>query len=182
MNLFLDFKILSKEYKSQPKKIGFLTEDWVDKQIYCPNCGELKIDKFENGRSVADFFCSHCKEEYELKSKKDSMGNRILDGAYGTMVERLKSENNPSFFFLNYNLKNYEVQNFVVIPKHFFTPEIIIRRNQGIPNRPNYIMCSINLSLIPQRGKIFYIKDKKIEAKENVVANWQKTLFLREEK
>ena len=103
MNLFFDLKILSKEYKSQPKKIGFLTESWVDKQIYCPNCGELKIDKYKDGRPVADFFCSHCQEEYELKSKKDSMGNRIPDGAYGTMIKRLNSTNNPNFFFLNYN-------------------------------------------------------------------------------
>ena len=108
------------------------------------------------------------------------MSNRILDGAYGTMIKRLKSENNPSFFFLNYN--NYEVQNFIVIPKHFFIPEIIIKRNQGLPDRPNYIMCSINLSLIPQSGKIFYIKDKKIESKEKILANWHKTLFLRESK
>ena len=83
------------------------------------------------------------------------MGNRILDGAYGTMIERLNSENNPSFFFLNYDIKNYKVQNFMVIPKHFFTPAIIVKRNKGIPNRPNYIMCSIDLSLIPQSGKIF---------------------------
>lgn len=182
MNLFFDLKILPKEYKSPSKKIGFLTENWVDKQIYCPNCGELKIDKYEDSRPVADFFCSNCKEEYELKSKKDSMGSRVPDGAYGTMIERLNSANNPSFFFLNYNVRNYEVRNFIVIPKHFFTPEIIIKRNQGIPNRPNYIMCSINLSLIPQSGKIFYIKDGKSENKENVLENWQRTLFLREEK
>lgn len=181
MILSFNTKVADK-YTSPSQRIRVLTEDWVGGQIYCPNCGRLNIDKYENGRPVADFFCSNCKEDYELKSKKNRMGNRILDGAYGTMVERLRSENNPNFFFLNYSLKNFEVQNFVVIPKHFFTPEIIIKRNQGIPGRPNYIMCSINLSVIPQSGKIFYIKDKKIESKENVISNWQKTLFLREEK
>ena len=131
---------------------------------------------------MADFYCPNCNEDYELKSKKDKMGNRILDGAYGTMIKRLQSENNPNFFFLNYGIKNYEVQNFVVIPKHFFTPEIIIKRNKGIPNRPNYIMCSIDLLSIPQSGKIFYIKNGQIENKNNILKNWQKTLFLREEK
>ena len=43
-------------------------------------------------------------------------------------------------------------------------------------------MCSIDLSFIPHSGKIFYVKDKKIEPKDNVLAEWQKTLFLREEK
>lgn len=110
------------------------------------------------------------------------MGNRILDGAYGTMIERLKSASNPNFFFLNYNLDSYKVQNFTVIPKHFFIPEIIIKRNKGIKDRPEYIMCSIDLKLIPQSGKIFYIKNGFEESRENVLENWKKTLFLREEK
>jgi type II restriction enzyme len=180
MKVILDTKIADR-YKSAPQKIKAITEDWASKEIYCPNCGN-NINAYENNRPVADFYCSNCKEDYELKSKKDKMGNRILDGAYGTMIERLKSENNPNFFFLNYDVRNYEVQNFVVIPKHFFTPEIIIKRSKGIPNRPNYIMCSIDLLSIPQSGKIFYIKHRKIEQKKKVLENWNKTLFLRDEK
>lgn len=173
---------LAENYTSQSQKVRVLTEAWVDNSIFCPNCGHIDIDKYPNSQPVADFYCKNCAEEYELKSKKDKISNRILDGAYGTMIERLRSENNPNFFFLNYGIKNYEVQNFIVIPKHFFTPKIIIKRNQGLPNRPNYIMCSIDLSLIPQSGKIFYVKDKKIEPKRNVLLNWKKTLFLRDEK
>ncbi|MDO8668542.1 MAG: DpnI domain-containing protein [bacterium] len=184
MNLFFDLKILSKEYKSQPKKIGFLTEDWVDKQIFCPNCGELKINKYEDSRPVADFFCSHCKEEYELKSKKDSMGSKILDGAYRTMVERLQESNNPNFFFLNYDKTKFEVLNFFVIPKHFFTPDIIEKRKPLSENarRAGYVGCNILTSGIPQTGKIFFVKNKIVEPKNRVLENWQKTLFLREEK
>jgi type II restriction enzyme len=180
MQIAFDTKIAEK-YSSNSQKIRVLTENWVDNEIYCPNCGS-ELKEFPNGHPVGDFFCQSCSEEYELKSKKDKMENRILDGAYGTMIERLKSDNNPNFFFLNYNLSNYEVQNFVVIPKHFFTPEIIIKRNQGLPNRPDYIMCSINLALIPQSGKIFYVKNGKIESRSNVLENWKRTLFLRDEK
>jgi|SRR3989339_429959 len=168
----------AQNYKSNSQKIRVLSENWVDSEIFCPNCG-CNVDSYENGKPVADFYCSNCSEDYELKSKKDSMGAKIADGAYNTMIERLQSANNPNFFFLNYNVKNYEVLNFVVIPKHFFVPEIIIKRSQGIKDRPNYIMCSIDLSGIPKSGKIFYIKDRKIERKEKVLENWQKTLFLR---
>ena len=38
------------------------------------------------------------------------------------------------------------------------------------------------LKSIPQTGKIFFVKNKQIEQKEKVLANWKKTLFLREEK
>lgn len=172
---------IAQSYKSNSQKIRVLTEDWVDNEIFCPNCG-CNVDSYENSKPVADFYCSNCKEDYELKSKRDSLGKKIVDGAYKTMIERLQSANNPNFFFLNYNARNYEVLNFAVIPKHFFVPEIIIKRNQGIKNRPNYIMCSIDLTRIPNSGKIFYVKNKKIESKEKVLENWNKTLFLRKSK
>ena len=157
MNLIFD-KELADSLNNPAQKIRVISESWTEENIFCPNCGHFEINKHRNNKPVADFFCSNCDEDYELKSKKDKMGNRILDGAYGTMIERLNSENNPSFFFLNYDVHNYEVQNFIVVPKHFFTPEMIIKRNKGIPNRPNYIMCSIDLSLIPHSGKIFLRK------------------------
>ncbi len=180
MKIIFDTKI-AQSYKSNSQKIRVLSESWVDNEIFCPNCG-CNVSSYENSRPVADFYCSSCKEDYELKSKKNGMGKKILDGAYKTMIERLQSANNPNFFFLNYDIKNYEVLNFVVIPKHFFVPEIIIKRNQGIKDRPSYIMCSIDLTRIPKSGKIFYIKNKKIESKEKVLKNWSKTLFLRKSK
>jgi len=183
MKLFFNTKIAS-EYKSSAQRARVLTETWVDEEIFCPNCGRLNIDKYENNRPVADFYCSNCKEDYELKSKQDSVGAKIVDGAYRTMIERLQSSNNPNFFLLNYDLQNFEVKNFLVIPKHFFIPEIIEKRKPLSPmaRRAGWIGCNILLRSIPQTGKIFFVRDKQIEPKEKVLAEWQKTLFLREEK
>lgn len=183
MNLTLKTK-LAKKYHSQPQKIRVLTEEWVDNQIFCPNCGQLKIDKFNNNKPVADFFCSNCKEEYELKSKKDSIGNKIVNGAYRTMIGRLSDSNNPNFFLLNYDLKNFEVVNFLVIPKHFFIPAIIEKRKPltNTARRAGWIGCNILLHKIPQTGKIFFVKNRGIESKDKIIAEWQKTLFLRDEK
>ncbi len=183
MNLFFDTKIANK-YTSLSQKIRVLTEDWVDRQAYCPNCGHIDIDKYKNNKPVADFFCSNCQEDYELKSKKDSVGAKIVDGAYRTMIERLQSTNNPNFFLLNYNLRDFSVLNFFVIPKHFFVPDIIEKRKalSQTARRAGWVGCNILLHSIPQTGKIFFVKNRQIESKENVIANWQKTLFLREEK
>jgi type II restriction enzyme len=160
-----------------------LTESWVDSEVYCPNCGN-NISNYENNRPVADFFCPSCAEEYELKSKKNSIGTKIVDGAYRTMIERLRSDKNPNFFLLNYDLKSYEVLNFVVFPKHFFVPGIIEKRKplSDTARRAGWIGCNILLGDIPQTGKIFYVKNRKIEARKDVLENWQRTLFLREEK
>lgn len=182
MQLLLNQKIAA-QYTSNSQKIRVLTEDWVGSEVFCPACGE-NINQYENNRPVADFFCPKCQEEYELKSKKETIGNKIVDGAYKTMIERLQDNNNPNFFLLNYNFKDYSILNFLVIPKHFFVPEIIEKRaalSDGA-KRAGWVGCNISLKNIPQTGKIFYIKNQKIEPKSTVLDNWQKTLFLRGEK
>jgi len=182
MNILFNKK-LSQNYHSQSQKIRILTEDWVDKEIFCPNCG-TNVSHYKNNRPVADFYCSKCNEDYELKSKNDSFGLKIVDGAYKTMIERLNSNNNPNLFLLNYDLRNYEVFDFIVIPKHFFISEIIERRKplSETAQRAGWVGCNILLQNIPQTGKIFYIKNRIIEPKSVVLEKWHKTLFLREEK
>lgn len=183
MNLSFETK-LANGYKSPSQKVRVLTERWVNDQVYCPNCGHLNIKKYENNKPVADFFCSNCREDYELKSKKESIGNKIVNGAYRTMIERLYSSNNPSLFLLNYDFQKYEVLNFLVIPKHFFVPGIIEERQplSQTARRAGWVGCNILLQDIPQTGKIFFIRNHQAVPKNEVLAEWKKTLFLREEK
>jgi len=183
MNLFFK-KILANKYHSPSQKIRVLTEGWVGKEAYCPNCGQVDIGKYDNNKPVADFYCKNCREDFELKSKKDAVGSKIVDGAYRTMIERLQESNNPNFFFLSYDLKNFEVQSFLVIPKHFFIPEIIEKRKPLAltARRAGWVGCNILLQSIPQTGKIFFVKNKIVIPKSNVMLEWKKTLFLREEK
>ncbi len=171
-------------YKSLAQQARVLTEQWVDKSVFCPNCGHLEITRYPNNQPVADFYCSNCREDYELKSKQNNIGASIVDGAYRTMMERLRSNQNPNLFLLSYDLVNLEVLNFLVIPKHFFIPDIIERRKPLAPiaRRAGWIGCNIILKSVPSAGKIFFIKNKVIESKNKVLAEWRKTLFLREEK
>jgi len=175
---------LSIRYKNQSQKARVLTEQWVAESVFCPNCGRSDIDKYPNNQPVADFYCSKCREDYELKSMRNNVGKKILDGAYHTMIERLQSSNNPNFFLLNYDLKNLEVLNFFVIPKHFFVPRIIEKRKplSVTARRAGWVGCNILLQSIPQTGKIFFVKNHIVEPKDKVLTEWQKTLFLREEK
>jgi type II restriction enzyme len=175
------YSALADKYSSNSQKIRILTENWVNEYIYCPSCGN-NVSEYENNKPVADFYCSKCNEDYELKSKKDKIGNKIVDGAYSTMIERLKSDSNPNFFFLNYDKNSFDVTNFIVIPKHFFIPDIIEKRKPLSPTarRAGWIGCNILLNTIPESGKIFYIKDGKEESKTKILYNWNKTSFLKE--
>lgn len=183
MNLTFDKKLIT-NYKSASQKIRILTEQWVNNSVFCPNCGHLDIDKYPNNQPVADFYCSNCREEYELKSKQNAIGTKIVDGAYRTMLERLTSSNNPNFFLLNYNLSNLAVTDFLVIPKHFFVPEIIEKRKplSVTARRAGWVGCNILLQSVPQTGKIFFVRNRQVESREKVLSEWKKTLFLREEK
>ncbi len=182
MNLNL-YSSLSNVYSSNSQKIRVLTEKWALENIFCPSCGGI-ISDYENNKPVADFYCRTCAEDYELKSKKDKMSKKIVDGAYSTMIERLQSDSNPNFFFLNYDKNSLNISNFIVIPKHFFTPEIIEKRKplSSSAKRAGWIGCNILLETIPQSGKIFYIKDSKVQSKNEIVDNWNKTIFLKENK
>jgi type II restriction enzyme len=170
-------------YSSAAQKARVLTESWVKHQSYCPNCGHFQLEQYENSRRVADFFCSNCHEDFELKSKKTAITGRIVDGAFSAMTERLLSSTNPNLFLMNYDAVNLAVNDFFIVPKYFFTPEIIEKRKALSPSarRAGWVGCNILLEGIPQSGRIYLVKDRIIEPPETVLSEWQKTVFLREE-
>lgn len=175
---------LADNYTSGSQKIRVLTEDWVQRSIFCPNCGTKEVTQYPNNRPVADFYCSHCSEDYELKSKHGSIGNKIVDGAYTTMLERLGSDTNPNFFMLTYDQSAHSVKNFLCVPKHFFVPEIVEKRKPlaATARRAGWVGCNILLDSIPESGKVYYIRDGVELDQNEVLEKWQKTLFLRDEK
>ena len=170
MNLILDNSIVE-NYHSSTQIARVLTENWVTQNMYCPRCGNLKIKHFENNRPVADFFCPSCNNEYELKSKIGALGQKINDGAYSTMIERITSNNNPDFLFMSYSKQELKVKDLILIPKHFFVPDIIEKRNPlaSSARRAGWVGCNILIDKIPEQGRIEIISNGKISDIKNVV-------------
>ena len=159
-----------------------LSEAWVKENAYCPNCSTNPLSEFANNQPVADFHCNNCHEQFELKSKKAKLSNVINDGAYDTMMQRINSEDNPSFFFLTYSAQ-LSVNNFLIIPKHFFKPTMIIKRKPLCPTarRAGWVGCNIDLRQVPESGKVFLVKNQQVIPREHVTQQFQQTLFLREQ-
>lgn len=177
----LKFSIdLSKKYTSNSQISRILTENWVKNNAYCPVCGYENLNQFVNNSPVADFLCIKCDAEFELKSKNGGLSNKIVDGAYATMIERILSENNPNFFFLTYNKTDWSVKDFLIIPKHYFIPHCIEMRKPLSPTakRAGWTGCNILLDRIPTAGRIFIINNSKIIEKSNVIKKWKDTEFL----
>jgi type II restriction enzyme len=108
---------------------------------------------------------------------------KVLDGAFGTMCDRLAASNNPNLLLLNYDLMRLAVVNLFVVPKHFFVREIIEVRKPlaATARRAGWVGCNILLNQIPESGKIFFVRDGQLRQKETVLDEWNKTLFLRNE-
>lgn len=184
MNLTLN-TYLADNYTNNSQIARVLTEDWVKNNSFCPNCGEIQLNEFKNNKPVADFYCKSCSEQFELKSKNATkVGNKIVDGAYSTMIDRINSDENPNFFFLTYDKLKWEVNNFIIIPKHYFTSEIIIKRKPLSENarRAGWVGCNIDITKVPESGRIFFIKNSEVISKENVQIKWKGTDFLKSKK
>jgi len=150
--------------------------------MFCANCGSPTLSQLPNNSPVADFACPVCSEQYEVKSKRGlSLGNAIADGAYDTKIARLTSSTNPHLMVLNYNLAEREVRDVCIVPKHFFVPEIIQARPPLAPTarRAGWRGSNILIGKVPEAGRIFVLRNGIPEPKDDVLAKWKSTLFLR---
>lgn len=163
---------LSQSYHSRSQQIRVLTEAWVLHNIFCPRCGHPRMEHFPNNASVADYFCPACKSEYELKSKRNSIGKKIADGAYDTFIERIASNHNPDFLIMTYDPTALCVNNLFLIPKHFFTPSIVEKRTplSATAKRAGWIGCNILFREIPSQGQVPIVTDRTPVEKEVVLA------------
>ena len=179
----MGFEETQTPYSSGSQSARAWTERWVRDWVYCPNCASPNIAPFPNNSPVADFICTSCKDEYELKSQKSMFGTKVLDGSFRTKCERLAADNNPNLFLLNYDLKQLSVRNLFVVPKHFFVREIIEERKPLAPTarRAGWIGSHILLDRVPEAGKIFIVRDGRPEPQASVLEKWKQTLFLRDE-
>jgi len=170
-------------YTSGTQKARAWTEAWVSAWAYCPHCGKTKMSQFPNNSPLADFLCTSCNEEFELKSQKGKFGAKVADGAYRTKCERLAASNNPNLLLMNYDVKSLSVVNLLIVPKHFFVQDIIEERKPlaATARRAGWIGSNIRLDRVPESGKIHIVKSGVVRPKDVVLEEWQKTLFLRNE-
>ena len=100
------------------------------------------------------------------------------------MIERIESINNPNFFFMQYSRRDLSIKNLIVVPKHFFVPEIIEKRKPLGPKarRAGWIGCNIILKKIPQNGLIYVVKDEKEQPVDAIINKISRTNFIKQYK
>jgi len=164
--------------------IKVLTEYWTANNIFCPVCWSAlmqhKIDK-----PVNDLFCRECSADFELKSSKWNLWKTIPWWDYEVMVKTML-ENPMHLFVLKYS-EDYTIKNFLVVPKYFFIPEIIQKRNTSKVKQKNWKIrlwtwWNILFDKIPESWKIHYIKDWTYKTRTEILEEWERVKFLEKTK
>jgi type II restriction enzyme len=182
--LHLGFAETQTPYTSASQSARAWTESWAEREMYCPACGADRLNSFPNNAPVADLFCAACNEEFELKSQKTLIGKKVNDGAWATMLERLASAANPSLLVMRYDRDRLAVSDLLVVPKHFFTPDLIEKRKPlaATARRAGWVGCNILVGRVPESGRIHIVRDSQPTSRDAVLAKWRRTAFLQEKK
>jgi type II restriction enzyme len=167
--------------KSGAQRARVLTEAWALHNLACPSCGGT-LSQYPNNSPVADFACRECVEDYELKSNRGNLGAKVPDGAYATMIQRLKAQSNPNLLLLRYCPLEWTVRDLIAIPKFFFIPGLIEKRPplRASARRAGWVGCNILIGNIPASGRIPIVSRQQVSSREAVTAAWKRTTFLRE--
>ena len=172
---------LSDGYTSNSQKARVLTENWVFENLYCPVCGNERINHFPNNQAVADFYCPACQEQFELKSKNGELKGKIVDGAYDTFIKRIEGDTNPDFLFMGYRMDDYLVHHLYFVPKFFFVPEMVEKRKPlGLKaRRAGWIGCNILYDHIPEQGRIAIVHNAVVINQKYVQEQVQRAFALK---
>jgi type II restriction enzyme len=173
---------LADRFKSGSQKAGNVTEAWGAENFYCPNCSSPKLDWLKPGTKASDFKCPSCGFWFQLKSKQSRIGNSITDGAYGAMMEAIKNDRAPSFFFLHYDLATWSVLDLLLVPYFAFPPSAIIKRPPlaATARRAGWVGCNFALNRIPADARIAVVTETQITPANEVRAQFKKVKPLKE--
>ncbi|MEQ1618054.1 MAG: DpnI domain-containing protein [Terricaulis sp.] len=170
-------------FDSEPQNARVWTEGWIKRWMFCPRCGAQNLARHGNNNPAADFWCSSCTEEFELKSQKIKFGAKVVDGAYASMSKKIAEKTNASLLLLQYDRHSLQVRDLIAIPKHFFTLNLLERRKPlaSTARRAGWVGCNIVIGHIPAVGRIPIVEERKARSKAIVLDQWRRLAFLESE-
>ena len=173
---------LAAAYTSRSQAARAVTETWVAENLYCPSCSSEALDRTKPGTKVVDFLCPVCTEPFQLKSQSHPFRYRVLDSAYGPMIQSIANFTVPSFLFLHYNPLEWMVRDLFLVPRHFISPSLIEKRPPLRPTaeRAGWVGCNILLPSLPQDARIDAVRNGIDSSPRDVREAWRAFSFLQD--
>lgn len=168
------------EYKSPAQRARIVSEAWVRDNVYCPACDSENLTPTPPGMRVIDFTCESCPQEYQLKAQRHQFGRKVLDAAYGPMIERIMKSKAPNFIFLRYDVSRWRACDLIFVPHFFVTPSAIERRPplRKTARRAGWEGCNILLDTMPPDARIVALVDESEIPSDRVREAWRRFSFL----
>ena len=181
MNLSMD-ESLAEDYKSAAQIARVLTENWFNEEMYCPNCTSDNLEKLPDNTKVKDFTCTECEENYQLKAKSRSFGNKVANSAYEPKVNRIRNGESPNWTFLRYDSDDYIVEELMIVPAYFMTLDFVEAREplSDEARRSGWVGSNILLGELPEEARLYILKDGKVKDKSEVRDHWDRFDFMRD--
>lgn len=154
---------LASHLNNNSQRARVISEAWFAGAGYCLNCSSNRLVPTRANTVARDCACPRCGQPYELKSSARVHTSIVQDGSYTAMMERVREGEAPALMLMHYS-PQWHVQRLVAIHPVFLTPAVVVKRAKP-HTRPGtgtpYQMCDLNLSFIPDDGKISVVKDGK---------------------
>jgi type II restriction enzyme len=181
MNLSMTAEIAT-AYTSGSQRARVVTEFWGEHNLYCPNCSSPNLSRLSHNTKASDFSCPNCRFWFQLKGQKTRLGHSITDGAYRAMMDAIRSDAAPNFYFMHYDLATWSVRNLLLVPSFAFPPSAIVKRNplSATARRAGWVGCNFNLSLIPSDARIPVVTESVARPATEVRERFQRVKPLQE--
>src|SRR5712692_4233661 len=177
MDLALDRSCLER-YKSPVQQARCLSENWAERNLYCPSCLRPKVSREKASTKVYDFTCPRCFQTYNLKASKKPFAGKVRDAEYHTFMTAIRSQTNPNLVLMRYDKPNLCVTDVEVIPRFFFSTSCVIPSAKTKPrlrNRP-WQGCDISLERVPSDGRVNLVQGGQILDPKRVNEKYTRTL------
>lgn len=146
---------LGLRYTSRAQQVRMISEDWITRYAYCLKCDSDKLSPTTANTRTRDFVCQRCNHGYELKSKRGAFSTKVLDGAYGAMMQTIREGRTPTFLLLEYSA-SWSILRLRAIHHSLITESAIQPRKPlaATAQRAGWIGCNIVLPAIAVQGQI----------------------------
>jgi type II restriction enzyme len=171
-------------YHSQSQLARVLTERWFLENGYCPACTSEELAQTPNNEIMVDFICPNCASKYQLKAKSQHIGKSVANGAYQPKIDMIHAGTAPNWFFMEYDRKDWLVENVMLVPAHFVTPDIVQKRNPLKPTarRAGWVGSNVLIGKLPLDARIYIVRDSEEIPHSRVRKEWKRFAFLKGQK
>jgi hypothetical protein len=164
-------------YKSASQRARKLTETWFEAEMYCVCCGGSPLRPHPNNAKGNDFFCPVCAIHVELKSANKPIAGTVPDGAFSSMLERLRQPGGaPHLALLHYSARSLSVRDLLLVPGSFLTESMILPRPPLKPpaRRAGWQGSNIKIADLPAAGRVAVVLNGRVIPKTDVLARMRR--------